>query len=121
LSQREIAETESKLGHYENQLKQVDKSQRSFVDKIAESGKTVKEFGQQMTSIGKEMSMKVTAPLVAIGGVASKIGMDFKAGLSEVQALSGATGAELEQLEVKAREDRKSTRLNSSHVSISYA
>src|SRR5690625_2153871 len=80
--QREITETESKLKHYENQLKQVDKTQRSFSEKVASAGKTVKELGQNMTSVGKELSMKVTAPLMAIGGVASKIGMDFKAGLS---------------------------------------
>ncbi|MGG4180790.1 phage tail tape measure protein [Virgibacillus pantothenticus] len=114
--QREIAETESKLKHYGNQLKQVDKSQRSFAEKMAVSGKKVKELGQSMTSIGKELSMKVTAPLMAIGGVATKIGMDFKAGLSEVQALSGATGADLEKLEVKARELGASTKFSAKEV-----
>ena len=114
--QREIAETESKLAHYENQLKSVDKTQRSFADKIAESGKTVKEFGQGMTSVGKELSMKVTAPLVAIGGVATKLGMDFKAGLSEVQALSGATGEELMRLEERSRELGASTKFSAKQV-----
>lgn len=114
--QREIAETESKLNHYENQLKQVDKTQRSFGDKLASSGKRVKEFGEGMTKLGKELSMKVTAPLVAIGGVAAKIGMDFKAGLSEVQALSGATGEELAQLEERSRELGASTKFSAKEV-----
>lgn len=114
--QKEIAETESKLKHYENQLKSVDSTQRSFTEKIAASGKTVKEFGQGMTSIGKELSMKVTAPLMAIGGIASKLGMDFKAGLSEVQALSGATAAELEQLEVRSRELGAATKFSAKEV-----
>lgn len=114
--QREIAETESKLNHYENQLKQVDKTQRSFGDKMAASGKRVKEFGESMTTLGKELSMKVTAPLTAIGGIATKIGMDFKAGLSEVQALSGATGEELAKLEESARELGSSTKFSAKEV-----
>ena len=114
--QREIAETESKLKHYEGQLKSVDSTQRSFGEKMAASGKTVKEFGQGMTSVGKELSKKVTAPLMAIGVVASKIGMDFKAGMSEVQALSGATGEELVQLETKARELGSATKFSAKEV-----
>lgn len=114
--QKEIAETESKLKHYETQLKSVDSTQRSFGEKMAASGKTVKEFGQGMTSVGKELSKKVTAPLMAIGVVASKIGMDFKAGMSEVQALSGATGEELVQLETKARELGSATKFSAKEV-----
>lgn len=114
--QREIAETESKLNHYENQLKQLDKTQRSFGEKMAASGKKVKEFGQGMTSVGKELSMKVTAPLVAIGGVATKLGMDFKAGLSEVQALSGATGEEMVRLEERSRELGATTKFSAKEV-----
>lgn len=115
--QKEIAETESKLKHYETQLKSVDSTQRSFGEKMAASGKTVKEFGQGMTSVGKELSMKVTAPLVAIGGVAAKLGMDFKAGMSEVQALSGATAEELAVLESRARELGASTKFSAKEVS----
>src|SRR5690625_3256771 len=114
--QRELVETESKLKHYENQLKQVDKTHKSFGEKVAAAGKTVKELGQSMTNVGKELSMKVTAPLMAIGGVATKIGMDVKAGLSEVQALSGATGAELQQLETRARELGSTTKFSAKEV-----
>lgn len=114
--QREIAETESKLKHYEGQLKSVDSAQRSFGEKMAAAGKTVKEFGQGMTSVGKELSMKVTAPLMAVGGVAAKIGMDFKAGLSEVQAISGATAEDLATLEERSRELGASTKFSAKQV-----
>ncbi|MEY9980068.1 phage tail tape measure protein [Lysinibacillus sp. RC79] len=114
--QREIAETESKLKHYEGQLKSVDATHRSFSEKVAHAGKSVKELGQSMSNVGRELSMKVTAPLMAIGGVAAKIGMDFKAGLSEVQAISGATAAEVGKLEVKARELGSSTKFSAKQV-----
>lgn len=114
--QREIAETESKLKHYEGQLKSVDSAQRSFGEKMAAAGKTVKEFGQGMTTVGKELSMKVTAPLTAIGGIATKIGMDFKAGLSEVQAISGATAEDLAKLEETSRQLGASTKFSAKEV-----
>ena len=115
--QREIAETEGRLRHFEDQLRDVDSTQRSFGERMAASGQKVKEFGQGMTSVGKELSMKVTAPLMAVGTVATKIGMDFKAGLSEVQAISGATGEDLARLEVKARELGSSTKFSAKEVS----
>lgn len=114
--QREIAETESKLKHYEGQLKDVDKTQRSFGDKMVDSGAKVKEFGDKMTTVGKELSLKVTAPLTAIAGIATNIGMDFRTGLSEVQALSGATGEELAQLEDQARELGSTTKFSAKEV-----
>lgn len=115
--QREIAETESKLKHYEGQLKQVDSSHRSFGEKMAQAGHKVKDFGQGMTNVGKQLTLTVTAPLMAVGALATKTGMEFKAGMSEVQAISGATGAELQQLEAKARELGSSTKFSAKEVS----
>src|SRR5690606_7912670 len=46
--QREIVETESKLKHYESQLKQLDQTHQSFGEKVASAGKTVKELGDSM-------------------------------------------------------------------------
>lgn len=115
--QREIAETENKLKHYETQLKSMEPAHRSFGERMAESGVKVKEFGQGMTSVGKDLSMKVTLPLVAVGAAATKTGMEFKAGMSEVQALSGATASEIGQLEVKARELGSSTKFSAKEVS----
>lgn len=114
--QKEIVETESKLKHYETQLKNVDSTQRSFAEKIAASGKTVKEFGQGMTSVGKELSMKVTAPLTAIGGLAVKLGADFRSGLSEVQAISGATAEDMMKLEESARSLGSTTKFSAKQV-----
>lgn len=119
--QKEIVETESKLKHYESQLKNVDSTQRSFAEKIAASGKTVKEFGEGMTTVGKELSMKVTAPLTAIGGLAVKLGADFRAGLSEVQAISGATAEDMLKLEESARSLGSTTKFSAKQVTEGFA
>ncbi len=44
------------------------------------------------------------AAVGAIGGYAIKVGSDFEAGMSKVQAISGATGDEIDKLTEKARE-----------------
>lgn len=46
----------------------------------------------------------VTAGLIAMGGYSIKVGSDFEAGMSKVQAISGATTEELEILTSKAKE-----------------
>ena len=46
----------------------------------------------------------VSTALVTAGGYAIKVGSDFEAGMSQVQAISGATQDELEQLTAKAKE-----------------
>jgi len=65
----------------------------------------------QLESIGqKGLKALATAAGVAaaavgaIGGYAIKVGSDFEAGMSKVQAISGATGDEIDKLTEKARE-----------------
>ncbi|HGH0452928.1 TPA: phage tail tape measure protein, partial [Clostridioides difficile] len=65
--------------------------------------------GKQMQDAGKKMAMSITAPILAVGAAASKLGMDFEASMSNVQGLSGATADEMVQLEKAAREAGAST------------
>ncbi len=53
-----------------------------------------------------------TAGLTAFGGYAFKVGSDFEAGMSQVQAVSGASGEELEKLKEKAKEMGASTKFS---------
>ncbi len=46
----------------------------------------------------------VSAALTTAGGYAIKVGSDFEAGMSQVAAISGATGEELDALTEKAKE-----------------
>lgn len=72
-------------------------------------GAKMQSAGKKLTSIGKDMTKKVTLPIAGIGAVAIKAGMDFEAGMSEVRAISGATGKDLKILEDRARELAKET------------
>lgn len=53
-----------------------------------------------------------TAGLAALGGAAIKVGSDFEAGMSQVQAISGASGEDLEKLKNKAKEMGATTKFS---------
>lgn len=61
------------------------------------SGK-MSALGNTMSSIGGTLTTSVTLPLVGLGTAALKAGNDFEAQMSRVQAISGATGEELQSL-----------------------
>ena len=62
--QREIIETESKLKKFEKELRQVGNV------KLKALSEQFKQVGKKATEVGKNLSMKVTAPIAAVGAVA---------------------------------------------------
>lgn len=95
--QREVIKAEQELEKFEKQLRETGFTAEQLGKKLGETGK-------KMTDVGKDLSKKVTAPILGIGAAATKIGMDFEAGMSKVQALSGATAEEMAKLREQARE-----------------
>lgn len=76
--------------------------------------KNLEKTGKSMEAAGKSLTTKVTLPIVAMGAAATKVGMDFEAGMSQVQAISGATGDDLARLEAKAKEMGATTKFSAS-------
>lgn len=116
--QREIIETESRLKHFEGQLATSQSKLKAFGDAAVETGEKMKSAGDKMTSIGKDLSMKVTAPIVAVGVASAKLGMDFEAQMSRVGAISQATAAEMDQLSEAALRLGADTSKSASEVAI---
>ncbi|SDM14627.1 phage tail tape measure protein [Sediminibacillus halophilus] len=83
---------------------------------MQKAGDKFMSVGKSMTGIGKNLTMSVTAPIAGLGGLMLKTGMDFEKSMSNVQAISGATGNDLEQLEGKARELGASTSKSASEA-----
>ncbi len=81
---------------------------------IAKMQSRLEDTASKMATVGKKMSLMITAPLMAMGGIATKVGMDFEAGMSQVQAISGATGDDLARLEAKAKEMGATTKFSAS-------
>lgn len=96
---REIAETERQLKDLETQAA----NSNLALKKIGEAGDALQKAGEKVTTAGKALT-SVTAAVTAIGTAAVKTTGDFDAAMSQVSAVSGATGDEFDQLRDKARE-----------------
>ncbi len=87
-----------------------------FERKIASAQSRMEQTGKAMQKAGKRMSMFVTAPIVALGGIAVKVGMDFEKAMNQVAAVSQATGQEMEQLTALAREMGATTKFSANEA-----
>ena len=66
-----------------------------------ESSRTF-QFGDALTKVGGQLTKAVTLPILGIGTAAVKVGNEFQAQMSRVQAIAGASGKELDQLKQQA-------------------
>ena len=84
---------------------ELDKSGvQSGLDKIDSlASKGLKGAKVTAEAAGKAIAA-VSSGLMAAGGYAVKVGSDFESGMSNVAAISGATGEELDALTEKAKE-----------------
>ena len=109
--QREIIETENALRNLEQQANQ----SATAVQKIAASGEKLQTLGDNISSVGKKF-LPVTGAVVGLGTAAVKTAADFDSAMSQVAAVSGATGADLEALRDKAREMGSKTKFSASEA-----
>lgn len=77
---------------------------KTFQSQSATSKDKLAAFSSAATSAGRSLTKGLTLPLVGIGTAAVAVTAKFDAGMSKVQAVSGATGKELDQLRDKAKE-----------------
>lgn len=75
-----------------------------FERQIKKATRDIEYVAKKIGNVGKEMTTKVTLPIVALGTAAVKVGMDFEAGMSKVAAITGATGEDFERLKDTAKE-----------------
>lgn len=109
--QREIIETEEELKRLQEQAATTSTS----LAKIDEAGQKMESVGNSIAGAGKSM-MPLTLAIGGVGTAAVKTAADFDAGMSQVAAISGATGDDLEALRDKAREMGSKTKFSASEA-----
>ena len=109
--QREIIETEEEL----RRLQKEAETTTSVLTKIDTAGKKMQEVGDNIAGAGKKM-LPVTAAITGIGTAAVKTASDFDASMSNVSAISGAVGEDLNALRDKAREMGAKTKFSASEA-----
>ena len=93
--------------------KEADAASRNMTTKF---GNSVTGIGKQLTSVGSTLTKNVTLPLVAVGTAGLKVATDFEKGMSQVKAISGATGKDFEALREKAIELGADTSFSANEV-----
>lgn len=89
-----VNNAEAKLKNMESQLKytndEIDKQSskwQKLSDKLEPIGGKLQDIGGKMTELGRTLSLKLTAPIMAAGGAAAKLGMDFDKSMANIATL----------------------------------
>jgi len=75
-----------------------------------------KSAGAKMTSIGKSLSMKITAPFAILGGMAIKTASEYSESMAKMKAVTGATGEQFAELDELAKKLGRTTKFTASEV-----
>ena len=109
--QREIVETEEEL----RRLQQEAATTNTALSKIDVAGKKMETVGNSIAGAGKKM-MGVTTVIGGVGVAAVKTVADFDSAMSQVAAVSGATGKDFDALRNKAREMGAKTKFSATEA-----
>jgi TP901 family phage tail tape measure protein len=108
--------TESQLKTANEQIEKQSSVWNKLGESLKQAGEKLKSVGESMKQVGKDLSFKVTTPIVGMGAAIIKTGADFEESMSKVAAISGATGKEFEALEEQAKELGATTRFSASEA-----
>lgn len=92
---------------------EADSASKNIATKI---GGNLSNIGKGLTSAGTTLTKNVTIPLLGVGAAGIKVASDFEKGMSEVKAISGATGKEFDALKDKAVDLGASTAFSAGEV-----
>lgn len=65
---------------------------------LSSASSKLSSFGSKMQSVGKSLSTRLTLPLVAAGGAATKMAFDFDKSMTSIQALVGVTAEKVSEM-----------------------
>ncbi len=90
---------------------------KAFSTSSQNLARQLRSSGKKMQSIGRSMSMSLSAPLAIMGGLAVKTFANFEQSMAKVQAISGAVGKDFQNLTDLAKQLGISTRFSATQVS----
>ena len=76
----------------------------TLTDSTASFSQKISSIGSAVSSTGSTLTKSLTVPIAGLGTAATKLAADFESTMSKVQAISGSTESQMEQLTNKAVE-----------------
>lgn len=89
---------------------------KQFSSKIQSANRSIKKMGKNFTKTGKKLSLGITAPIIALGGLSAKVFSSFEQEMANVKAVSGATGSSFKKLEQDALRLGSATQFSAKEV-----
>ena len=88
-----------------------------FEKGLTTAQRKLRNTANNLSAVGRSMTVGLTAPLAAVGASSFKVAADFELAMKKVKAVSGATSQEFKSLEKNARDLGASTVFSASAVS----
>lgn len=93
-----------------------DEANRQTKNMAITMGNNISSVGKGLSSAGSSLTRNLTVPLMGVGAVGLKVATDFEKGMSNVKAVSGATGKDFDALREKAIELGSDTAFSANEV-----
>ncbi len=97
-SRAELGNMQAELDRTNKAIATQSTSWYSLSQSLNNVGSRFQKIGQKMSSVGKELSVKLTAPLVGLGALVMKASVDLESAFTGVIKTVDATEAQLEEL-----------------------
>ena len=94
--------------------REVIQSMRQMGNEAVKAGKQIQNAGKTIANAGATLTKAVTLPIAGVATAAVKTAADFEAAMSEVGAISGASGEDMAKLTAKAKEMGATTAFSAS-------
>jgi TP901 family phage tail tape measure protein len=94
----------------EDVRKEAEKAKGTFSGMMQDAGAGITNFGRELSQTGKNMTKKVTLPIVGVGASIVMTAGKFEAGMNKVKAVTGAAGTEFDALSNQAKELGRTTK-----------
>lgn len=101
---------------FEGRMKSMTSGAGAMSQKLGGMSKTFGDISQVAGKVGRGLTTGVTLPIVGIATAAASVGITFKQKMAEVQAISGATGADLDKMGNLAKEMGSKTKFSAKNT-----
>lgn len=121
---RRLNNTEAEMKRYEGQLKRINSEGKATTRTYADFDKQFRQVGTTIRNVGAQVGITAGVGFVAMKRVLGDVvneAKDFHAQMSEVAAISGATGIEMEKLTKQSKDLGKATKFTAQQAAESQA